>query len=230
MSWFLNSEWKELPISKACQACLFSELIRPRPCPQAPLWLFVLLSDFKSSHGFPIRPFGFHLRPYPGAGQFPPAESPSSYKAAWAPLSGSSSSADLTSDWRKRKLSVMWLGHPHQGPPYLARVNWSSARPPFSSASVISRLKLSLHSKVAGSSLMELERSSSCTVVSSSSCTASAWKHRKGKESPQHERIIGKSELLRVRAVGGLGLLATVSSIHLLFNLLYQESSQKGSQ
>lgn len=82
----------------------------------------------------------------------------------------------------------------HQGLLYLARVNWSSARLPFSSASVISRLKLPLHSKVAGSSLTELERSSSCTAVSSSSWTASAWKKKKREGSPHHVRIyLGKS-------------------------------------
>ena len=67
---------------------------------------------------------------------------------------------------------------------YLARVKWSSTRLPFSSASVVSRLKLSLHSKVAGSSLMELERSSSCTVASSSSWTASAWEQRRERNPP----------------------------------------------
>lgn len=81
----------------------------------------------------------------------------------------------------------------HQGLLYLARVNWSSARLPFSSASVISRLKLPLHSKVAGSSLTELERSSSCTAVSSSSWTASAWKKKKRKGFPPPcENIFGK--------------------------------------
>lgn len=105
---------------------------------------------------------------------------------------------------------------------YLARLNWSRAWLPFSSASVISRLKLSLHSKVAGSSLMELERSSSWTVVSSSSWRASAWKSEERKESPtQYIRIHGKvcstkekeAEILTMTDVAGLCFLAIMSSI-----------------